>query len=269
MFIDQGGIQLWQITRMPLATATNGPNSTTGQNRLFESAAPPLRTGHPLFSTVPGISSREIFNYADINLAGPNKFLDNNDTTTVEIEQYFLRSDRQQLAVQLGWNREDAERLNWNMVGRSSATGNSSYLYVDVNTRLLDGRPNPFAGRPYLGIGEPVHSSNPLLRDTFRGQGAYLLDLGQEKNWLRWLGRNQVVGYMEQRLTKSYSYRFRDVNIRDNPIYAPAGQPKANQSGTVAPIATRVYNRFYVGDANGQNIDYAPGRFQPGARVTN
>jgi hypothetical protein len=41
------------------------------------------------------------------------------------------------------------------------------------------------------------------------------------------------------------------VNIRDNPIYAAAGQPKANQSGVVAPIATRVYNRFYVGDNNG------------------
>lgn len=258
MFIDRNGIQLWQITRMPVATATNGPNNTVGRERLFESVAPPVRAGHPLFSTVPGISSRDLFDYAHINLSGPNKILDNNDTTTVELEQYFLRSDRQQLAVQLGWNREDAERLNWNMVGRSSATGNSSYLYVDVNTRLLDGRPNPFAGRPYLGIGEPVHSSSPYLRDTFRGQGAYLLDLTQEKNWLRWLGRNQAVGYMEQRLTKSYAYRFRDVNIRDNPIYAPAGQPKANQSGVVAPIATRVYNRFYVGDANGQNIDYAP-----------
>jgi hypothetical protein len=259
MFIDQGGIQLWQITRMPGATATNGPNNTTGVPRLLETVAPPVRgAARPLFSTVPGISDRAIFDYSSINLAGPNKILDTNDTTTVELEQYFLNSDRQKLALQLGWNREDAERVNWNMVGRSSATGNSSYLYVDVNTRLLDGRANPFAGRPYLGIGEPVHDSRPYLRDTYRGQGAYILDLAQEKNALRWLGRNQVVGYMEQRLTKSYSYRFRDVNIRDNPIYAPAGQPKANQSGTAAPLATRIYNRFYVGDNQGQNIDYAP-----------
>jgi hypothetical protein len=260
MFIDQGGIQLWQIQRMPGATATNGPNNTTGRERLFETVAPPVRgAARPLFSTVPGISSREVFDYAHINLAGPNKILDNNDTTTVELEQFFLRSDRQQLALQLGWNREDADRVNYNTVGRSSATGNSGYLYVDVNSRLLDGRPNPFFGRPYLGIGEPVHDSRPYLRDTYRGQGAYILDLTHEKNALRWLGRNQVVGYMEERLTKSYSYRFRDVNLRDHPIYAPAGLPKGNQSGTnAAQTASRVYNRFYVGDNNGQNIDYAP-----------
>src|SRR6185503_12398164 len=97
------------------ATATNGPNNTAGTNRLLETVAAPVRTGHPLYSTVPGISNRALFDYAHTNLSGPNKILDRNDTTTIEIEQYFLNSDRQKLAVQLGWNREDADRLNWNL----------------------------------------------------------------------------------------------------------------------------------------------------------
>jgi len=270
LFVADGGIQLWQVTRLPLATATNGPNNTGGTNRLLETTAPPVRTGHPLFSTVPGISNRALYDYAHINLSGPNKILDENDTSTVELEQYFLNTDRQKLALQVGWNREDADRQNWNLVGRASATGNSNYLYVDVNSKLLDGRPNPYFLRPYIGIGEPVHDSSPYLRDTFRGQLAYLLDLTREKNALRWLGRNQVVGYSEERVTKSYNYRFRDVNIRDNPIYAPAGQSKGNQSappagfGSTAPIATRGYFRFYVGDTNGQNVDYAPGPIRYG-----
>src|SRR5581483_5601680 len=155
------------------------------------------------------------------------------------------------------------------MVGQSSATGNSNYLYVDVNKFLLDGRPNPYFLRPYLGVGEPVFSSQPYLRDTFRGQLAYILNFTQDKGWTKWLGRNQILGYSEERLTKSSTYRFRDVIVSDNPNFAPAGVPKGNQSGTVAPIWTRPYFHFYVGDNNGQNIDYAPGAYAQGQYTFN
>jgi hypothetical protein len=47
-FVADGGIRLWQITRLPAANATNGPNNTAGTNRLLETIAPPVRTGHPL-----------------------------------------------------------------------------------------------------------------------------------------------------------------------------------------------------------------------------
>jgi hypothetical protein len=264
LFVDQNGIQLWEIQRAPVATATNGPNNTAGTARLQESQPLPIRTGHPLYSTVAGISDRSLFDYSDINLAGPNNIFDHNDTTTIELEQFLINTDRQKLAVQAGWNREDADRLTRNLVGGISSTGASNYIYVDVNSRLLDGRANPFFGRPYLGVGEPRHFSQPYLRDTFRGQAAYLLDFTDSQSRLRWLGRLNLVGYIEQRLTKSYQYSFRDANIVDNPVYAPAGQPKANQGGVTSPISTRGYYHFYVGDNNGQNVDYAPSNFKDG-----
>ena len=264
IFVDQAGIGLWQIQRAPAANATNGPNNTAGTNRLLETIAPPIRTGRPLYSTVPGINNKALFDWSSINLAGANSIKDHNEMTTVELEQFIVNTERHTLAVQGGWNHERASRFNKNMVGQSSATGNSFYLYVDPNSKLLDGRTNPYFGRPYLGVGEPVFSSQPYKRDTFRGQAAYKLDFTTEKNWAKWLGRHTLVGYQEQRLTKTYSYRYRAVNLNDNPIYAPAGQPKGNQSGTVAPLATRPYFHFYVGDNNGQNVDYAPTGFTPG-----
>src|SRR5581483_8446257 len=156
------------------------------------------------------------------------------------------------------------------MVGQSSATGNSNYLYVDVNKFLLDGSPNPYFLRPYLGVGEPVFSSTPYKRDTFRGQLAYLVNFTNEKAGRKWLGRHQLLGYGEEKQSRSYVYRFRDVITTDNPFFAPAGTAKGNQSapppgfGTAAPLWTRPYFHFYVGDASGQNIDYAPGAYSLG-----
>ena len=266
VYVDQGGIQLWQAQRIPTFTAgtTVLSNSVFGTNRLLEPIRPVQGGARPLYATVPGISSKSVFDWSSVNLAGINSIKDHNETSTVELEQYILNTERQQLAVQGGWNREHANRFNKNMVGGTSATGNSNYLYVDVNSKLLDGRANPYFLRPYLGIGEPVFSSTPYNRDTFRGQAAYKLDLTTSNNWMKWLGRHSIVGYEEERLTKTYSYRFRDVITSDNPFFAPAGVPKGNQSGTVAPIWTRPYFHYYVGDNNGQNVDYAPAAFKQG-----
>jgi hypothetical protein len=268
LFIDNG-IQLWQIGRMPVATATNGPNNVAGTNRLLETLPEPIRTGHPLYSTVPGISNKAIYDWSTINLAAPNTIKDVNDMSTVEIEQYVLNTQTNKLVFQLAWQREDADRYNRNIIGGSSGTGASYYLYVDPNRTLLDGRANPFFGKPYIGAGEPFFRSQPYERDSYRAQGLYQLDFTEAKGWKKWIGRQQVLGYMEERLTKTHTYQYRDALISpDNPIYAPAGQTKANQAATngfqPSPTATRTYDHFYVGDNSGANIDYAPSNYTPG-----
>ena len=261
IFVTDGGISLWTVQRTPAATATNGPNNTSGPIRLMETIPEPIRTGRPLFSTVPGINDISLFNWEDINLAAPNRIEDKVDTSTVSIEQSVLDNHRHKLAFQFAWQREDADRTNRNVIGQASSTGASYYLYVDPNERLLDGRPNPNFLRPYIGVGEPVTEERPEVRDSYRLQGAYGLDFTTSDGWKRWLGRHSFLGYYEERKTKSYRYRYRDVMISDNPIYAPAGQPKGNQSGQAAPVATRPYYRFYVGDNLGQNVDHAPNSY--------
>ena len=257
LYVDNG-IQLWQVGRLPAATATNGPNNTAGQLRMLESVAEPVRTGRPLFSTLAGVSSKSVYDYASINLAAPNTIKDQVETSTIEFEQFVLNTDRNKIAFQFAWQREDANRINRNVIGQASATSQSYFLYIDPNTKLLDGRPNPYFGRPYIGVGQPVTEERPSVRDSYRGQGAYIVDFTNSDRWTRWIGRHQVLGYYEERKTKTFRYRFRDAMLNDNPVYAPAGQPKGNQSGTASPIATRNYYHFYVGDHQGANVDYAP-----------
>lgn len=269
MYVDQGGVQLWQIGRMPAANATNGPANVAGTNRLLETFPDPIRDGRPLFATIRGVSDRSIFDYAHINLSGPNYQRDDVNTTTVELEQHLFDTDRQSADFQIAWQQEDADRASHTTVGSVSPVGTSGYLYVDPNSRLLDGRPNPFYLQPYLGVSEPVWTKTPNKRDTYRAQLAYVLDLTKETStWLRMLGRQQLLGYYEERNTRNSVYRFRDVMISDNPIYAPAGQPKGNQLPTngfpASTTATRPYFHYYLGDANGQNIDYAASRAEPG-----
>jgi hypothetical protein len=264
MMID-GGVTLWMISRMPAATATNGPNNVAGTTRLLESIPEPIRTGRPLYSTIPGISDRSLYNWEKINLAAPNSIEDTVETSTVSIEQTLLDTQRHKLAVQFAWQREDADRMNRNIIGQASATGASYYVFVDVNERLLDGRANPNFLRPYVGVGEPVTEERPFNRDSYRGQGAYVLDLTGSDGWMKWVGRHQLLGYYEERKSKSYRYRFRDVMISDHPVYAPAGQPKGNQSAPAAPLATRGYYHFYVGDNRGQNVEHAPSGYDYGS----
>ena len=73
---------------------------------------------------------------------------------------------------------------------------------------------------------------------------------------------------VEERKSKNHVYNFRDALISDSPIYAPAGQPKGNQLSTngfvASTTATRPYIQYYLGDANGQDVDFAPSRAQDG-----
>ena len=269
LFVDQGGIQRWIIGRMPAATATDGPANVAGVNRMLESVPEPIRDGRPLFSTIRAVSDPTLYDFAHINLSGPNYQREEVATSTVEFEQYLLDTSHNTIAFQFAWQREDADSTRKTTVGSVGPVGTAGYLYIDPNERLLNGEPNPFYLKPYLGVPEPVWTQTPYERDTYRMQLAYVLDLTQAKSkWLRLIGRQQLLGYGEERKSKNHVYRFRDVMISDSPIYAPAGRPKGNQLSTngfpASTTATRPYFHYYVGDANGLNIDYAPSRAEPG-----
>ncbi len=263
LFIDRDGIQLWMINRMPAATATNGPNNQNGTQRLMESVPEAVRTGRPLFATVPAVSDQALYDWSSINLAAPNLIIDSVNTTNVELEQFLLRKGGHQVAIQAAWHREDSARSNFNTVGQSSSVGNSGYLSVDVNERLLDGRPNPYFLRPYIGVIEGNFYRYPNVRDTYRGQLAYVSDFTGNRGWSKWLGRHQFLGYYEFSDNRNYTYRLRlaNVSVPGNPVYITPGVLRGDGS---ANTAVRTYDHFYVGDNRGQNVDHAPGRYTLG-----
>jgi len=283
MFIDQSGLAYWggaQITTNTtvLSGATSaGPTSGfTGQRYLQTSAATgavfsgtaPRPFAQPLFNTTPTISDKSIYDWSSINLSAPNRFWDRTTTSFIQVEQIILDSQMQNLTAQAAFFREDSDRWQRNLLGVSNDNGQSGQLTVDINERLLDGSPNPFFLRTYIPSDKPRTQENPQKWDSSRGQLAYRLDLTQQKNWLKWLGWFQVNGYGEYKYRVNRQYSWRD-GFASPVSWIPLGTYIGTQSAPTGFPAVRNVTqglyRFYVGDTNGNNVDYAPGNFQYGA----
>jgi outer membrane receptor protein involved in Fe transport len=266
VFIDHGAVAYWTT---PTANSAGTPLANNTSNRyMAASPASGVASGRfssqPLFTTTPSLGDRTYYDYSAINLGAMNRLMDRTVTAYVQLQQVLLNTARHSLVVQGDWMREDSMRYQRNIYG----TGPSSQILVDVNSRLLDGSPNPFFGRPYIGLDSPLTQWIPGRSETYRGQLAYRLDLARERNVLRWLGTHQLSGYDEYRYAITRRFSYRDVLASDH-AWLPPGTNRTN-SGNVtggpssSPARTRNYFRYYLGDAEGLNVDYAPSTFRYG-----
>ncbi|MDO8541961.1 MAG: TonB-dependent receptor plug domain-containing protein [Opitutaceae bacterium] len=263
LFIDPSGdIGFWSPSRTTSATTPD----TGNQNIVLVNTVPePIRATQPLFSSDPSVNSKELYDYSSFNLAAMNSNDDHTLTTHLQLEQIFLDTPRNLLALQAGYYRENSKRRFRSLLGTPGSSGATGFLHVDVNERMIDGSPNPYFLHPFIGIyNVKAHRDNPNRRETARLQLAYRLDLRHEKNFLRWLGMQQVSAYGEYKDSTSRTTQYRDQILSE---HAWLPRPATAQRGTnFTPInVARVYYRYYVGDANGQNVDYAPRDFTPGA----
>jgi hypothetical protein len=275
MFIDQRGLVYWSAPQI-VTSATTPTTGFTAQHFLQTqsiggstfSGTAPRSFDQPLFNTTPTISDKSIYDWSSINLSAANRFWDRTTTYLVQLDQIVFDTQRQTLAAQAAFFREDSDRWQRNLLGIANDNGQSGQLMIDINERLLDGSPNPFFMRPYVASDKPRTQENPQKWDTTRGQLAYRLDLTQEKNLLKWLGWFQVTGYGEYKYRVNRQYSWRDAMI--SPVsWIPAGTYVGTQSapsGTPAnlPITSGEY-RFYVGDANSMQVQYAPRDFSYGS----
>jgi hypothetical protein len=281
MFIDQNGLDYWSAPQafnntaaLIAGTTTRGPTSggqfdrylfTTGAAGATGTAAKP--SAQPLFNTTPTVSDKSVYDWSSINLAAPDRDMDRMLTTNVRIDQTFLDTPRQLLVAQAAFMREDSQRYQRNIFGGANDNGQSGQLEVDPNEKNLDGTVNPYFLRTFIQSGKPRTVWAPAKWDTYRAQLAYQLDLTNEKGWLKWLGKHQFTAYDEYKYRINRQYSYRDVMV-DPKTWLPPGLYRANQSqvtGTPTVVALTQGNyRYYVGDANGFNVDYAPGDFSYG-----
>lgn len=105
-------------------------------------------------------------------------------------------------------------------------------LEVDPNSRLLDGRPNPYSLHPFFGGPAPQVYQRPLFRNNFRWQGAGQFNPKDEKNILKWLGLHRVAAYQKAVTTISAptSTRYHDM-VYDNMDFQPGLLPTGFAAG--------------------------------------
>ena len=261
LFIDtNGSIGYWGPGRTSSTTTPEGRNQSVV---VVNTVPEPIRsTSQPLFSSDPSVTNRDIYDWTRVNLAAMNRINETTLMTHLQLEQIFFDTPRHLLALQAGYFREAGRRDNRGLYGTAGSSGATGFLYIDVNERMVDGSPNPFFLRPYVGFyNSKGISGGPFERETWRGQLAYRLDLRKEKNLLRWLGLQQFVGYGEYKENRSRTTIWRDV-ILSNHTWYPA--PTGVASEFVRLNVALNYYRYYVGDNQGHNADTAPKDFAPG-----
>jgi hypothetical protein len=285
-FVDQNGLGYWgnqasTTNVLPLwdakmATVTLNPKTDTRRYMAPTSASGVSGgrfTTQPLFVTTPTVSDKSIYDWEDINYAAVNRIMDKTITSNVQLDQFIIDTPKNQLVAQMSFMREDSTRYTRNLIGAANDNGQSGQLFIDVNEKLLDGSTNPYFLRPYIGTDQPRTTWEPAKWDTYRAQLMYKLDFSRDNGFTKWLGVHQLSGYDEYKYRVSKRYSYRDAmtsnpTIGGVPMFA-AGTSRGNQSAVsngagVAPQLSRMYYRYYLGDASGNNIDYAPTNFKYG-----
>jgi outer membrane receptor protein involved in Fe transport len=260
LFIDtDGSIGYWGPAR---TSSTNTPEGRNQNIFVVNSVPEQVRTGQNLFSSDPSVASKSVYDWSRVNLAAMNRINETSYITHLQGEQIFLDTPRQMLALQAAYFREESRRDNRGLYGTAGSSGATGYLFMDANERMVDGSPNPFFLRPYIGFWNSKGiSGGPALRETYRGQLAYRLDLRREPGLLRWLGLQQLVGYGEYKLNKSRTTIWRNMLVSPH-AWNPA---RTGTSANFVPLNVAFnYLRYYVGDNVGFNADTAPKDFAPG-----
>jgi hypothetical protein len=259
-YIENGQIQLHEINAMPTATGT-GPTSVdaAGLHLLYSTTYYNRYSAqYPLYVTR-GITDKSLYDWTSINITAPNYGQLKGEIYNVDLEQTFLNTPRQNLALQVSWMRERLGGKNRSFLGSYGNAGGKLQVSIDINEKLLDGTPNPYFLRPYLGYPRPGYNKSRSATDDYRATLAYELNLTNEQGWLKYLGRHRLSGYGEYRSVYSASLSYTDTMSSDESWISATGVASSRNSEYYRP-----YLHYLVGDANGYNVDYgAPGIVAP------
>ncbi|MFZ9838283.1 MAG: TonB-dependent receptor plug domain-containing protein [Opitutaceae bacterium] len=253
IYVDQGAVQFWSVNRTGTVPTTGvfagipTPDNPNTNLRFLESGTDLQRlrgSQFPLYVT-PSITDRSLYDWTSVNFVAPNYNKDKADIYMVEFEQIALQTRTHLLAFRAGWMREDFDNYSRNFIG-----GTNAVLYVDVNEKLLDGRANPYFKRPYLAASEPTLFKRPSVNDIQSGDLAYQWTPAGLPRLLAWVGPQKFAAHAEVRRLDNGTYRYRDAVLSDHRWI--------NLQNRTGVTAARAYYKYYVGDAQGSNLDYAP-----------
>jgi hypothetical protein len=258
MYVEPDGtVPVWMTTWGTTGGRSPINDATQSTRKMYLTRA--TTSSQPLIARrVDMISDKSIYDWSSINLAVPNRFKDGTETARITVDQVVFNTGRQSLAAQAGFFREDSQRFQRYLLNDGTTSGPTGQLVFDVNERLLNGAPNPGFMRPLLQVATPGHRIQPIRNKTYRGQLAYMIDFTAHQDLRRWLGWHGVTGYGEYKERISRSFRFYDQIISDNPWMVNA------QGNIMLHSRARPAVRWYLGDNQGYNIDYAPGDYAYG-----
>ena len=241
---------------IPTATARTltqwvAQNTYMTQSRVPFASVPAAATGATSYSVWynPGVTNKSIYDWTSYNAAGSNYGTQTAKSYKVELNQNIFTG----LNLQLGWFRQ--EMFEWDHYGMGQTNAAPSIL-VDTNTKLMDGRPNPFFGSPFVYDNQTDTYSSPETNNNLRGMLAYSHDFTKGQGWasyLSFLGKAQLMGLVSQQKDVINRGRWRLSFDGGDPRFLP-NQNNANipNNFTFAGSANIERNYYLGSNSNGK-----------------
>jgi outer membrane receptor protein involved in Fe transport len=246
-FIDGSGVTsvTHGRTANPVTTGVPSPFTNNSNVRYLQTGTDIMRrkaNPFPLFFA-PATKDKALYDYENINFVAANNGSDKAQTLRMEGEQILLNTSSHLVAARAGYFRQEFERTVF-----SALDNTDTVIYMDINSRLLDGRTNPNFMRPYVEAVGPFLTRNPEISDTVNGDLAYQFTPRELPRLLSWIGTQRLALHLERNMTDREAYTYGQWVSSDNPWVNRANRVGGNQ----------LAQRYYLGDATGNNVDYGP-----------
>ncbi len=230
----------------PFSGGGNAIRYIQSGTELMKNIAVVGRAGRPLY-VFPGTSDKTLYDWSKFNAVSANRGVDRAKTVSAEIEQIAINTPNNLVAARIGAFQQKFSRDNYNMIDNAE-----SLVYVDVNEKLLDGRPNPFFKRPYIAAATPNIDYRPAHSSIFTADLAYQTLPAKLPSWLSWIGLQRFAAHAERRNLDEWA--FNSIERAADPT-SPWINPAVPLGNTFLG-AQVIAKRYYVGDNQGQNFDH-------------
>lgn len=246
-WIDNSGLQMITVGRIanPITSGNPSPYTANSNVRYIQTGTDIMRrkaNPYPLFFA-PAIADKSVYDWSNTNFVAANFGEDTASTLRIEGEQVLFKSQSNLVAARAGYLYQKFQRFSRSMIDNTD-----SVIYIDVNSKLLDGRPNPNFLRPFVEAVGPFDNRNPEQYDTQNADLAYQFTPNNLPRWLSWVGTQRVAAHAEVNRISTQNYTSGTWVSSDNPWVN-----RANRTGV-----SQLSQRYYIGDNQGQNIDYGP-----------
>jgi hypothetical protein len=187
------------------------------------------------------LTDKSIYDWTKYNIQGSNYGTQDARTYNVELLQELLPN----LNLSLGWFRQELKEYTHYGQGQAN---DAVRLFVDPNTHLLNGQPNPYYGSLYLQDWQADDFYRPETNNNLRAMLAYELDLRQRNNWLSNLGRHRFLVLGSQQRQENNNLRYRLSFDGGDPRFLPASTAlnAAGNSRTSWAANASIARYYYV-----------------------